>query len=68
MDWDEEEDGEWEPPLIDNPACKAPAGCGEWKRPMVRGHGGVNQALMLCICESHCSTSQHTSQLSQALA
>jgi len=29
-DWDTEEDGEWEPPVIDNPAYK-----GEWKAPMV---------------------------------
>jgi calnexin len=33
-DWDTEEDGEWEAPLIDNPACKA-AGCGEWKPPKI---------------------------------
>lgn len=29
-DWDEEEDGEWEPPKIQNPKCQDP-GCGEWK-------------------------------------
>jgi calreticulin len=29
-DWDTEEDGEWEPPTIDNPAFK-----GEWSAPMV---------------------------------
>lgn len=34
-DWSSEDDGEWEPPTIKNPACKA-AGCGEWKRPMVK--------------------------------
>merc|ERR1719245_2244963 len=27
-DWDEEDDGEWEAPLVDNPACSV--GCGEW--------------------------------------
>ena len=32
-DWDEEEDGVWEPPRISNPACKDAPGCGEWKRP-----------------------------------
>lgn len=32
-DWDEDEDGEWEPPKIANPACKDAPGCGEWKRP-----------------------------------
>lgn len=34
-DWDEEEDGEWEPPQVRNPACEA-AGCGEWRRPKIR--------------------------------
>lgn len=29
-DWDEEDDGEWEPPMIDNPEFK-----GEWKAPMI---------------------------------
>jgi calreticulin len=29
-DWDDEEDGEWEPPLIDNPAYKGP-----WKPKMI---------------------------------
>lgn len=29
-DWDAEEDGEWEPPMIDNPEYK-----GEWKAPMI---------------------------------
>merc|ERR1711959_286579 len=31
-DWDEDEDGAWEAPLVSNPKCKA--GCGTWKRPM----------------------------------
>ena len=30
-DWDEEMDGDWEAPLIDNPECKAAPGCGTWK-------------------------------------
>ena len=29
-DWDEEEDGTWEPPKVPNPKCEDP-GCGEWK-------------------------------------
>ncbi|KAL4707456.1 hypothetical protein ACJJTC_000100 [Scirpophaga incertulas] len=33
-DWDEDMDGEWEPPLIDNPACGS-VGCGPWKPPML---------------------------------
>ncbi|XP_012510160.1 PREDICTED: calmegin [Propithecus coquereli] len=32
-DWNEDMDGEWEAPLISNPACKI--GCGEWKPPMI---------------------------------
>lgn len=35
-DWDEEEDGEWEPPRIPNPLCVDAPGCGEWKPPMKR--------------------------------
>jgi len=33
-DWDEEDDGEWEAPLVNNPACEA-AGCGEWSPAMI---------------------------------
>lgn len=33
-DW-EDMDGEWEAPLIENPACAEASGCGEWKAPMV---------------------------------
>ncbi|XP_055386055.1 calnexin isoform X2 [Condylostylus longicornis] len=29
-DWDISIDGEWEAPLIDNPACEKAVGCGEW--------------------------------------
>jgi len=32
-DWDTEEDGEWEPPIIDNPVCKV--GCGKWEPPKI---------------------------------
>lgn len=43
-DWDSEEDGEWEPPMIDNPAYKGPwkpkmidnpEYKGEWKHPLI---------------------------------
>ena len=30
--WDEDEDGEWEAPLVANPKC-ATGGCGPWQRP-----------------------------------
>ncbi|KAF3945607.1 hypothetical protein CMV_028034, partial [Castanea mollissima] len=33
-DWDDEEDGEFEAPKIDNPKCESAPGCGEWKKPM----------------------------------
>ncbi|XP_053599766.1 calnexin isoform X2 [Plodia interpunctella] len=32
-DWDEDMDGEWEAPLVDNPACGV--GCGRWAPPTV---------------------------------
>lgn len=34
-DWDSDMDGEWEPPLIDNPACENAPGCGKWERPLI---------------------------------
>eukprot|EP00698_Gefionella_okellyi_P014222 TRINITY_DN3942_c0_g1_i1.p1 TRINITY_DN3942_c0_g1~~TRINITY_DN3942_c0_g1_i1.p1 ORF type:complete len:549 (-),score=118.68 TRINITY_DN3942_c0_g1_i1:262-1863(-) len=34
-EWDEESDGQWETPVIPNPACQQ-HGCGEWKRPKIR--------------------------------
>ncbi|XP_030375550.1 calnexin-like [Scaptodrosophila lebanonensis] len=34
-DWDAEIDGEWEAPLVDNPACEKAAGCGKWKAPLI---------------------------------
>merc|ERR1719498_564394 len=33
-DWDADEDGEWEAPLIKNADCEK-YGCGEWKAPMI---------------------------------
>ena len=34
-DWDDEMDGDWEAPLIENPACKDAPGCGAWTRPSI---------------------------------
>lgn len=34
-DWDDEMDGEWEAPLINNPICAEAPGCGEWSAPMI---------------------------------
>ncbi|CAG9865351.1 unnamed protein product [Phyllotreta striolata] len=34
-DWDTDMDGEWEPPLIENPLCKNAPGCGRWEPPLI---------------------------------
>lgn len=34
-DWDVDMDGDWEAPLIPNPACEKAAGCGKWTPPMI---------------------------------
>jgi len=34
-DWNNEEDGKWEAPLIENPVCQT-IGCGEWKRRLMK--------------------------------
>ncbi|KAJ8945085.1 hypothetical protein NQ318_005265 [Aromia moschata] len=34
-DWDSDMDGEWEPPLIENPACASVPGCGAWEPPLI---------------------------------
>lgn len=34
-DWDDEEDGVWEAPEVDNPACEK-VGCGVWKAPTIK--------------------------------
>lgn len=34
-DWEDEMDGEWEAPLVDNPKCSAVPGCGQWKAPLM---------------------------------
>lgn len=28
-------DGEWEPPMVENPICKEIPGCGPWSAPMI---------------------------------
>jgi calnexin len=36
QDWDDEEDGEWEAPLVDNPQChEKDGGCGPWSPPLI---------------------------------
>jgi len=34
LDWNDEEDGEWEKEKIDNPKCESVPGCGPWKPPL----------------------------------
>ena len=34
-DWDDDMDGDWEAPLIENPNCKDAPGCGPWSKPMI---------------------------------
>jgi len=34
-DWDDDMDGDWEAPLISNPACSSAPGCGPWQQPMI---------------------------------
>merc|ERR1719412_2746401 len=34
-DWDDEMDGDWEAPLINNPACQDAPGCGAWQKPLI---------------------------------
>jgi calnexin len=34
-DWDDELDGEWEAPMVPNPACES-QGCGEWNPPKIK--------------------------------
>lgn len=41
-DWDDDVDGEWEPPMINNPKCESAPGCGDWspaevKNPKYKG-------------------------------
>jgi len=33
--WDNEIDGIWEAPLINNPKCAKVSGCGKWRRPLI---------------------------------
>ena len=59
-DWDDEEDGEWEPPVIDNPDYKGPwkarmidnpAYKGEWEHPMVPNPAFVEDKELHVRCK-----------------
>ena len=47
----DEDDGEWEAPLVDNPVCER-VGCGEWKPPMIKNpkyKGKVRQPCLFSL-------------------
>jgi len=35
-DWDDDEDGDFVPSMVANPKCNDAAGCGPWKKPMMK--------------------------------
>lgn len=63
-DWDDEDDGEWEPPMIDNPEYKGPwspkmidnpAYKGPWVHPMITNPDYVYDDKMHAVCADGCS-------------
>lgn len=48
-DWDFDMDGDWEAPLIPNPACESAPGCGPWKPPLINNpdHKGKWRAPLI---------------------
>jgi len=63
-DWDEEDDGEWEPPMIDNPEYKGPWTPkmidnpdykGAWVHPMIPNPDYVYDEKMYAVCPDGCS-------------
>jgi len=59
-DWDEEDDGEWEPPMVMNPEFKGewhakmienPEYKGEWEHPMVANPDFVDDASLYHVCK-----------------
>jgi calreticulin len=64
-DWDEEDDGEWEPPMISNPDYKGewrptmidnPAYKGEWEHPMIANPDFVEDDTLYNVCKGGCTT------------
>jgi len=60
-DWDPEDDGEWEPPMIDNPEYKGvwkakmidnPAYKGEWEHPMIPNPDFVDDDQLYNVCKN----------------
>merc|ERR1712146_630723 len=59
-DWDDEDDGEWEPPMVDNPEYKGewkpkmidnPAYKGEWVHPEIDNPDFKDDAEMYKVCD-----------------
>ena len=63
-DWDDEDDGEWEAPMIDNPDYKGewkpkmienPAFKGKWKHPMIPNPKYEYDETMSMVCKDGCT-------------
>lgn len=63
-DWDDEDDGEWEPPMIDNPEYKGewkprmidnPEYKGKWEHPMIPNPDYVYDDEMYSVCKDGCT-------------
>lgn len=63
-DWDDDDDGEWEPPMIDNPEYKGewkakkienPAYKGKWTHPMIPNPKYKYDAEMYKVCKDGCT-------------
>jgi len=62
-DWDEEEDGEWEPPMVPNPEYKGPWSPrqienpdykGEWEHPLIANPDFVDDKAVYDVCKDGC--------------
>lgn len=63
-DWDDEDDGEWEPPMVDNPDYKGPWSPkmidnpdykGEWVHPIIPNPDYVYDDKMYAVCPDGCT-------------
>jgi len=62
-DWDDEEDGEWEPPMVDNPDWERwepkmipnPDYKGPWKHPMVTNPEYAPDDQLFAVCDEGCT-------------
>jgi calreticulin len=63
-DWDDEDDGEWEPPMVDNPEFKGafkpkmidnPDYKGKWEHPMVPNPDFKDDAELYKVCKNGCT-------------